>query len=74
MTTPRRQIIRPTVPPTSDLKVQRIHSQLEKNRREFARWLTRLKRAFTFVMHSQRRIQRLERQLFQMENTHGSHH
>ena len=76
MTTPRRRIIRPPISPVPDNheKIHKIRSRLEQDRLDFARWMTKLKRAFNVVMKTQQRINRLERLLSQMENPNGSHH
>jgi lipid II:glycine glycyltransferase (peptidoglycan interpeptide bridge formation enzyme) len=77
MTTPRRRIIRPTVVlsnPPSHEKISQVRSRLQKERGDFARWMSRLKRAFHVVEKTQQRINRLERQLTQMEDRDGTHH
>jgi hypothetical protein len=68
MTTPRRRLIRPTAPaPTTTspatLLLQKLRSKLDKDRQDLARWMSRLKRAFTFVQKHHGRIARLERQI-----------
>ena len=64
MTMPRRRLIRPTTtaadpPPAAHL--QKLRAKLAKDRKNLARWMARLKRAFTFVQKHQQRIARLER-------------
>lgn len=71
MTTPRRRLIRPdpspTNPPPNAIQLQKLRTKLEKDRLGFARWLARLKRAFTAIDKHQRRIARLERQITKFE-------
>jgi hypothetical protein len=71
MTTPRRRLIRPTTPATDPqpaAQLQQLRTKLDKDRKDLARWMARLKRAFTFVQKHQQRIARLERQI---TNLHG---
>jgi len=71
MTTPRRRLLRPDTPPITSVQsanqLQKLRSKLEKDRAGFARWLARLKRAFTAIDKHQRRIARLERQINKLE-------
>jgi hypothetical protein len=71
MTTPRRRLIRPTTSPTdpsqATIQLQRLRSKLDKDRKDLARWMARLKRAFTFVQKHQQRIARIERQITKLE-------
>ena len=71
MTTPRRRLIRPTISPTSSPQtspqLQKLRAKLERDRLCFAKWLARLKRAFTAIDKHQRRIARLERQITKLE-------
>jgi hypothetical protein len=48
-------------------RVQKQRHRLESERAALARWMTRLKRAFTFVEKIQRTIGRLERKITQLE-------
>jgi hypothetical protein len=43
--------------------LQKLRSKLDKDRQDLARWMSRLKRAFTFVQKHHGRIARLERQI-----------
>ncbi len=70
MSTPRRRILRRAAvasangnsrPDAARLPVW--HARLERERKAFDRWLTRLKRACHAVEKQQRRITRLERQI-----------
>jgi len=65
MTMPRRRLIRPATPaaapPPTSQQLQKLRAKLEKDRKNLARWMARLKRAFTFVQKHQQRIARLER-------------
>ena len=71
MTTPRRRLIRPNAPTTNTssatLQLQKLRGKLDKDRRDLARWMSRLKRAFTFVQKHHCRIARLERQITKLE-------
>ncbi len=71
MTAPRRRILRPLPKPVNDpQQIQRLQawrSKLDLERQSFARWLTRLKRAFHAVEKQQGRISRLERLIAQGE-------
>lgn len=72
MTTPRRRLIRPSLPPVSrpvnDRQIHRLRSRLELERATLARWMSRLRRAFHAVEKSQLRVARIERQLVRLEN------
>ena len=70
MSVPRRRIIRPpsSVLPENAEKIQRIRARLEREHLVFARWLSKLKRAFNVIQKTQQNIKRLERQLGQIEN------
>ena len=70
MTSPRRRLIRPTTPaadPQPAAHLQTLRAKLAKDRKDLARWMVRLKRAFTFVQKHQQRIARLERQVTKFE-------
>ena len=69
MTTPRRRLIRQPVPSPSDnsAALPKLRAQLEKDRKDLARWMSRLKRAFSFVQKHQQRIARIERQITKLE-------
>jgi hypothetical protein len=71
MTTPRRRLIRPSAPsngqPQTALQLQKLRAKLDKDRRDLARWMARLKRALTFVQKHQLRITRLERQITKLQ-------
>ena len=67
-TTPRRRLIRPDDPepalaPSSSRQAQKLRTRLEKERLALARWMKRLKRAFTAVLKLQQTIVRIERQI-----------
>lgn len=51
--TPRRRIIRPPVQPTSSpenqQRIQKLRARLQRDRQDFGRWLSKLKRAFHVV-------------------------
>jgi hypothetical protein len=47
--------------------LQKLRSKLDKDRKDLARWMARLKRAFTFVQKHQLRIARIERQITKRE-------
>jgi predicted nucleic acid-binding Zn-ribbon protein len=71
-TLPRRRLIRPapmTEPshPSTERKIQRLRSRLDKERAALARWMSKLKRAFHTVEKTQQRITRLERQIARNE-------
>lgn len=75
MTLPRRRLLR-SAPPTSTppasapdptSKLAKLRAKLHKDRRDLARWMARLKRAFHFVQKHHGRITRLERQIAQLE-------
>ena len=70
-TTPRRRLIRPNAPPTTisptTLQLQKLRNKLDKDRQDLARWMSRLKRAFTFVQKHHCRIARIERQITNLE-------
>jgi hypothetical protein len=72
MTMPRRQLIRPAPSPNNhadrDRLLHKLRSRLETERESFARWMTRLRRAFHSVEKIQGRITRIERQLSQLED------
>ncbi len=63
----RRRILRPqrnpAVDPRQAARLERLHQKLDRERTVFARWLTKLKRAFHAVEKQQQRIARIERQL-----------
>lgn len=65
MSSPRRRVLRPVPPVVPDPQdVQRLNvwrTKLEMERKNFDRWLSRLKRAFHAVEKQQQRITRLER-------------
>ncbi len=70
MSTPRRRLIRPATPPATPptaQQLQKLRTKLEKDRRDLARWMSRLKRAFSFVQKHQLRIARIERQITKLE-------
>jgi hypothetical protein len=71
MTTPRRRIIRPTSTSTStpdqSQQVQKLRAKLDTERRGLARWLSRLRRAFTAMNKHSERITRLERQITKIQ-------
>jgi hypothetical protein len=69
MTTPRRRLIRPASPspPDPSQKLQKLRARLEKERRDLARWLSRLRRAFTATDKHSQRITRLERQITKIQ-------
>ncbi len=71
MTTPRRRLIRPAPsnPPNNAPQLQKLRAKIEKDRQDLARWMARLKRAFTFVQKHQRRIARLECQIAKLGGT-----
>ena len=74
MSTPRRRIIRPTMTraPVDVGKLSKLRSRLHQARQDFARWLSRLKRAFHCVEKLDRRINRMERHIYQIED-HTQH-
>jgi hypothetical protein len=67
MTAPRRRIIRPTATPPPDQQVQKLRTKLETERQGLARWLSRLRLAFTAMNKHSERIARLERQLTKIQ-------
>ena len=71
MPTPRRRLIRPAASPASTpltaQQLQKLRNKLDKDRKDLARWMSRLKRAFSFVQKHQHRITRLERQITKLE-------
>lgn len=80
MTLPRRRLLRPAPPASASAppapapdrtaklaKLAKLREKLHKDRRDLARWMARLKRAFHFVQKHQGRITRLERQIAQLE-------
>ena len=71
MSTPRRRLIRPATSPASTpltaQQLQKLRNKLDKDRKDLARWMSRLKRAFSFVQKHQHRITRLERQITKLE-------
>jgi hypothetical protein len=71
MTTPRRRLLRPDLPPPStppnSIQLQKLRCKLAKEHAGLARWLTRLKRAVNAVAKHQRRLARLERQIARLE-------
>jgi CII-binding regulator of phage lambda lysogenization HflD len=72
-TTPRRRLIRPDpapsrLPPPIDRQTQKLRARLEKERLSLARWMKRLKRAFTAVQKLQQTIVRIERQITHLED------
>lgn len=71
MTTPRRRIIRPPVQPISSpenqQRIQKLRARLQRDRTDFGRWLSKLKRAFHVVEKTEQRINRLERQIAKLE-------
>ena len=72
MTTPRRRLIRPALPPASprpqpDHQTQKLRSRLEKERTALARWMSKLKRAFNTVQKLQQCIVRIERRITHLE-------
>ena len=71
MTTPRRRLIRParssSEAPQSSVQSQKLRAKLEKDRKDLARWMARLKLAITFVQKHHHRITRLERQIAKLE-------
>jgi hypothetical protein len=73
MSLPRRQIIRlaaatRTANPDRQLRLQRLHSRLEQERRFLRKWMARLRRAFHAVEKLQLRISRIERTITRQEN------
>jgi hypothetical protein len=66
---PRRRLIRPTQPqpPEPSQQVQKLRAKLEDERRGLARWLSRLRRAFTAMNKHSERIARLERQIAKIQ-------
>jgi hypothetical protein len=71
MSSPRRRIIRATVPTISDSQrqrqIQKLRERLEHERAALGRWQTRLKRAFNTVEKHQKAILRIERQRARLE-------
>jgi hypothetical protein len=72
MATPRRRLVRPApATPTpggrQPRQTQRLRACLERERAAFARWLTRLRRAFRAVDKQLQRIARIERKLSRQE-------
>ena len=69
MTTPRRRLIRPAPPsqPDNSQQVQKLRAKLENERRGLARWLSRLRRAFTAMDKHSQRIARIERQITKLQ-------
>lgn len=68
----RRRIVRPPAPPIPAVdhrRLEKLQVRLEDARRGFARWLSRLKRAFRAVEKQQGQIARLERQIQKLEET-----
>jgi len=67
MSTPRRRLVRPTVPSAVDVvqtaKLQKLRQRLHSERTTLARWMTRLTRAFHVVAKAQKKISKLEKQL-----------
>lgn len=64
MSTPRRRIVRPHQPVGAadrQRRLQKLRSQLERERTALARWQKRLRRAFTTVEKLHKQIDRLER-------------
>jgi hypothetical protein len=68
MSTPRRHIIRPA-PLAADCQrqLQKLRSQLERERSALARWQSRMRRSFKAVEKHHVQIARLERRLTQAE-------
>ena len=73
MSSPRRRIIRATVPTSPDgqrqRQIQKLCERLEHERTALGRWQTRLKRAFNTVEKHQKAILRIERQRAQLEKS-----
>ena len=72
MATPRRNLVRPTVPPTTvrqpaNQRLLKLRGRRDKERTALARWMTRLRRAFHAVERTQLRLSRIERQIAQQE-------
>jgi len=71
MTTPRRRIIRPqttsVTSPDNQHRIHKLRARLQGDRQDFARWLSKLKRAFHVVEKTEQRITRLERQITKLE-------
>jgi hypothetical protein len=71
MSTPRRNLVRPTVPPaarpSTDRLQHKLRTRLEVERAALARWMTRLRRAFHAVEKSQLRVSRIERQIARLQ-------
>jgi hypothetical protein len=64
---------RPPAQPGADERRQRqlarLRGRLEEQRQALARWMSRLRRAFHAVEKHQKCIQRLERQITQLEGS-----
>jgi hypothetical protein len=69
MTTPRRRLVRPPIPPANERQIQKARIKLDRERTGLVRWMSRLKRAFNAVQKQQQRIGRLERRIRQLETT-----
>ena len=74
MVTPRRRIVRPSTEahPTDRRhrqRLERMQTQLHRERLNLARWLRRLRRSCHALEKSQTRIARLEKQLAILEES-----
>lgn len=71
MAAPRRSIIRPHIPDTSSTdnhdKIQKLRTRLQLDRQDFARWMSKLKRAFHVVEKTESRINRVERLIAKLQ-------
>ena len=69
--TPRRRIIRPSQASPSQVpssrQIQKVRSQLDKERQTLARWMRRLKRALHSFEKCQATVARLQKRLNQLE-------
>jgi hypothetical protein len=73
MAAPRRRLIRPATAPDphrsrQQRRLQKLRDQIKREEAALARWRTRLKRAFNAVGKHLKCLNRLERQLAQMED------
>jgi hypothetical protein len=72
MSTPRRRLVRPSLPPAisgpnRQAQLQKVRTRMDQERGALTRWMSRLKRAFHAVEKIQQRINRLEKKLTRPE-------
>jgi len=72
MSTPRRQIVRPSAGKGAthlerERRVEKLRCRLERERQSLTSWKTRFKRAYTTVQKHQEQVIRLERKIAKLE-------